>query len=123
MLSQPGEHLEPLEAAGAIKVSVPPLTDEELGQLSVRLGVMSGEASDVTPIPGHPTPVVDEDACNEFVSTLSRRSAGNALYATYLCREALRNPATIANPAETLLSAYLTLMDHLQITIDTFKLR
>ena len=104
VLSQPGKHLEPLEAAGAVTVSVPRLTDEELGQLSVRLGIVSGEAFDVTSIQGHPAPLVDEDACDEFVSTLSKRSAGNALYATYLCREALRNPSTIANPSATVLA-------------------
>ena len=104
VLSQPGRHLEPLETAGAIKVSVPRLTDEDLRQLSARLGVISSDASDVTPIPGRSAPLVDEDACNEFVSTLSKRSAGNALYATYLCREALRNPSTIANPSATVLS-------------------
>ena len=104
VLSQPGRHLEPLEAVGAITIPVPRLTDDELRQLSTRLGVVSGEVSDATPFPGQSAPLVDENACEKFVSTLSRRSAGNALYATYLCREALRNPSTIADPSATVLA-------------------
>ncbi len=104
VLSQPGKHLEPLEAAGAISVSVPRLTDEELRLLSTRLGVMSGEVSNAKPVQNHSAPLVDEEACNKFVATLSRRSVGNALYATYLCREVLRKPPTITDASAAVLA-------------------
>ena len=85
LLSQPGLHLQPLEDTGAICVSLPGLTDEELHTLALRLGV------------------IDELQHNrdveEFIQTLAHQSAGNALYATYLCREALRRPAALADPS------------------------
>ena len=104
VLSQPGRHLEPLEAAGAVTVPIPSLTDGELRQLAARLGVVSGNASDDSRFSDYPPLLADEEASNEFVATLSVRSAGNALYATYLCREALRNPTTMAAPSATVLN-------------------
>ncbi len=104
VLSQPGKHLEPLEAAGAIAIPVPGLTDEELRQLSTRLGVLADEVPNAKPTPSHSAPLVGEDAYDKFVAALSRRSAGNALYATYLCREVLRKPSTIADPLAAVLA-------------------
>ena len=103
ILSQPGKHLEPLEAAGAVTVPIPSLTDSELRQLAVQLGVLGG-ASDDTDFLDYSPPLTDREASDEFVATLSDRSEGNALYATYLCREALRNPTTMAEPSETVRS-------------------
>lgn len=103
VLSQPGKHLEPLEVAGAVKVPIPSLTDSELWQLAVQLSVL-GDASDDTDFSDCSPLLTDKEASDEFVATLSDRSEGNALYATYLCREALRNPTTMAGPSETVLS-------------------
>ena len=45
VLSQPGRHLQPLEQGGGLTVQVPPLTESELRQMAVRLGVIpSGQA-------------------------------------------------------------------------------
>ena len=45
VLSQPGRHLQPLEQGGGMTVQVPPLTESELRQMAVRLGVIpSGQA-------------------------------------------------------------------------------
>ncbi len=98
VLSQPGTHLVPLEAAGAVKLSIPRLTIGELRELATQLGVL-GSLSGDSALPGCPPLLSDTEATEEFVATLSDRSAGNALYATYLCREALRNPTTGAGPA------------------------
>ena len=103
VLSQPGRHLEPLEAAGAVRVSIPRLTDGELRQLASQLGVI-GDTSDDSHFSGRSPLLSDEEAIDEFVAALSDRSAGNALYATYLCREALGKATTMAGPSETVRS-------------------
>ncbi len=62
--------------------------------LAARLGVVP-TIDEV--IHGGATPLLeDESAIAEFLAVLTERSAGNALYATYLCREALRHDATLA---------------------------
>ena len=103
VLSQPGTYLEPIEKAGAIRVQIPKLTDGELRQLAVRLGVI-GDTLDDSCHPDYAPLRPDEEASEEFVESLSVRSGGNGLYATYLCREALRNPTTMADPSATLRS-------------------
>ena len=103
VLSQPGAHLRPLKKAGAVSISIPKLTDGELGQLAIRLGVIADTLDDSR----HSEYALlrsDEEATNEFIATLSDRSAGNALYATYLCKEALRSPTTMADPSATVRS-------------------
>ena len=100
VLSQPGNHLEPLEEAGAVRISIPSLSDEELRQLAVQLGVI-GDSSDDSHFSRHTPLLTEEELVDEFVAALSNRSAGNALYATYLCREALRNTTTMAGPSAT----------------------
>ena len=101
VLSQPGRHLDPLKAAGAVTVQIPGLTESELRKLATQLSVIS-DGSDDTRLPGGLHPVAEERVVDEFVATLSARSDGNALYATYLCREVLRNPTSVANPSRTL---------------------
>ena len=103
VLSQPGKHLKPLEAAGAVRVSIPSLTDGELRQLAAQLGVI-GDTSDDSRFSGRSPVLADEEAIDEFVAALSDRSAGNALYATYLCREALRNTTMMTEPSATVCS-------------------
>jgi len=104
VLSQPGQHIEPLETAGAVTVPIPNFTNEELRQLAARLGVIPTEAPNDPPSPSHIPLLHDEDEIDEFIETLSERSLGNALYATYLCREALRTPSTMAAPSATVRS-------------------
>jgi hypothetical protein len=101
VLSQPGGHLRPLEEAGAVALSVPGLDLDELHQLAGRLAVVPAYGPQarhdrVAPL------LTDEAAVDDFLSVLVERSAGNALYATYLCREALRHAATVADPSATL---------------------
>ena len=103
VLSQPGTHLEPLKSAGAVTVPVPKLTHDELQELACRLGVLSYVSADSDH--SHSLPLIeDEHEAGQFLSALSERSAGNALYATYLCREALTRAATIVGPAATVRS-------------------
>ena len=102
VLSQPGTHLKPLEEAGAVTVHLPGLTDSELRQLAVHLGVI-GARSDSSESISAPLRYDGVEA-DEFVAALIDRSSGNALYATYLCREALRSPTTTADPSATVRS-------------------
>ena len=104
VLSQPGRHLEPLEKGGAVSIPIPGLSDDELRFLAARLGVVPGETPADTSLAGYLPLLGDEATCNEFLAALSQRSAGNALYATYLCREVLRHPSTIAAPSAAVLN-------------------
>lgn len=103
VLSQPGEHLKSLEAAGSVTICVPSLTDDELRQLAVRLEVLGAPPDTGDADHSINTPLLTgRRRVDEFVATLSDRSKGNALYATYLCKEALRDPTTMAMPSETI---------------------
>lgn len=102
VLSQPGAHLTPLTDAGGRTVEVPKLTDWELRELAGRLRVVPSEGTPgATEAAGSPPLLTEEEAVTDFLGSLSDRSAGNALYATYLCREALRLPQTLASPSVT----------------------
>ncbi len=103
VLSQPGQHLQPLEAAGAVTLEIPRLTDSELRQLAIHLDVV-GDTSDAPRLSHHLPLLVNEQAIEEFLAALADRSEGNALYATYLCREARRSAMTPAAPAATIRS-------------------
>ena len=88
VLSQPGTHLAPLEQAGAIRENMPSLNKHELQQLADKhLGNNLASIDCRTRKKG-------------FMLALENRSKGNALYATYLCKEVLKNPAALVNPAE-----------------------
>ncbi len=100
VLSQPGAHLAPLEESGAQSVTVDGLDRSETHSLAGRLRLVPphGDADDaIAPL------VEDDDEVAEVVDALVARSGGNALYTTYLCREALRNDRTIAAPAAAVL--------------------
>ena len=101
VLSQAGAHLAPLTSAGAITLPLPPLTDAELRTLAVKHGLVAGPADAPHSAPGQPL-LTDAAATRDFVAALASRSAGNALYATYLCHEALRDATTMAAPSATL---------------------
>ncbi len=96
VLSQPGSHLSPLERSGAATLKVPRLDEMELCNLVVRHGLMPDDAS-------HGTEgtwlLSGEMEIAEFLDALSTRSDGNALYATYLCREVLRHDQAQAGAA------------------------
>ncbi|MEX5710573.1 AAA family ATPase [Parafrankia sp. FMc6] len=94
VLSQPGDHLIPLREAGAQIVAVPSLTGQELQSLAAKFGLVAG--------PGILDPIVEKDLADGFVSALVERSRGNALYATYLCRELTIRPRADADPEAVL---------------------
>lgn len=101
VLSQPGSHLNPFEDAGSITMEIPSLTEDEILQLATHLGITSSDSS-VDPESSSRTPILTDRAeQNNFLRAISERSEGNALYVTYLCREALRNPTTMADPSST----------------------
>jgi hypothetical protein len=101
VLSQPGRHLQPLEEGGGTTIPVPALTEAELRQMAARLGVIPAD-------PGRPAAaeplLTDEDAAGVFLAALAQRSAGNALYATYLCREVSARPGAAADAASAVLA-------------------
>ena len=101
VLSQPGGHLEPFQVADAITVRMPGLTDIELRKLAARLGLVPNTALDDRSFLVPSPLLTDDEAVGEFTTALSERSKGNALYATYLCREASRSPTTTAGPSAT----------------------
>lgn len=102
VLSQPGAHLDPLVEAGAAVTMLADLTENELRILASRLGLIPRDdgAAD-TDIP--PPRIDDPEAVAAFLVALDQRSAGNALYATYLCRETLRYIDAHPDPAGVVL--------------------
>jgi hypothetical protein len=86
VLSQPGAYLDPLVRAGAVVTDLPGLTADELEQLALNCGL--GNA--VRPGAGSHNGRDDDAAMSDALAALAERARGNALYATYLCREALR---------------------------------
>jgi hypothetical protein len=101
ILSQPGMHLQPLNRIGARMIDVPGLSKTELELLSARFNIVPGDQRQ--PIVRRPL-LDDADGIEGFLEALERRSSGNALYATYLCRETLRHVDALVEPAETVRS-------------------
>lgn len=101
LLSQPGSHLGPLEEAGAESVTLPGLTEREIHSLAGRFGLVQPDGVET----GFAAPPLldDPDTVAPFLAALYERSAGNALYATYLCREVLRSGQVHADPATVVL--------------------
>ncbi|HXA29278.1 MAG TPA: ATP-binding protein [Candidatus Angelobacter sp.] len=94
VLSQPGGHLTPLEHDNCERLQVPALDTGELRELAERLGAIPQTSDSYT---SHQAEGEEETASEEidtFLSALAERSAGNALYATYLCRESSRHGGT-----------------------------
>ena len=79
LASQPGDHLEPVQDTGV--VTVPPLSYPEVRDLAERVGVLAA-----FPRTGDGAELGRVDAA---MSLIHERSRGNALYATYLCRQAV----------------------------------
>ena len=96
VLSQPGPHLSPLENSGAETLSVPRLDDNELRSLAARHDLVPGEPHRADT---GDSLLVEQAETAEFLDALSDRSDGNALYATYLCREVLRHDQAQADAA------------------------
>lgn len=92
LLSQRGEHLGPFRQRGARFVDLPGLDHSELANLASRMGV-----------PAHPGFEAASWPSDDFVAALEAQSAGNGLYATYICRELLRDPG-ICNPIDVVSS-------------------
>ena len=100
VLSQPGPHLGPLEESGAQVVDVERLDRAETELLAARHHLI--------PLPddagGAEVPLVEDvEEVVAVVEALVARSGGNALYTTYLCREAMRHDITVAAPAAVVL--------------------
>ncbi|PYS47740.1 MAG: hypothetical protein DMG13_27140, partial [Acidobacteria bacterium] len=101
LLSQRGPHLEPLQQVGARTATVPGLSRTELEHLAAHLNVLPrvDEASSLA------RPLLeDPEGIAQFLDALEDRTTGNALYATYLCREMLRRADAIVDPAATVRS-------------------
>jgi hypothetical protein len=79
--TQPGEHLAALRDRGVVEIGLPPWGTAEVEALAARLGVAEAVRVEGTDEDG-PDPVLAD-----VVAALMDRSAGNPLYATYLCRE------------------------------------
>lgn len=103
VFSQPGEHLRPLRDVGALERPMPGLDSRELGQLARKWHVFEHLG-----MPANPEVADHQDAGKsadrDLIEALAVRSEGNALYATYLCREVLRTSVPIADPAAALMS-------------------
>jgi hypothetical protein len=77
--SQPGDHLAAIEDdRGTAAVAVPALIHPEVRDLAGRLGALAAVGSDAA----------DPDRA-AAVDLIYARSRGNALYATYLCRQVI----------------------------------
>ncbi|MFE7528048.1 AAA family ATPase [Kitasatospora sp. NPDC057542] len=94
VLSQPGNHLVPLQDTGAASVSVPPLTAHECRAVAQRLKLVPAADDERTE-----ALLTDDRDVTDFLDALQERSGGNALYATYLCREVALRPETITKAA------------------------
>lgn len=102
VLSQPGSQLAALQEAGATTVKLSGLTRPELHLLAGRLHLVPS----VDDAPGATTALLEEEeeeAVAAFIDALAERSGGNALYATYLCRETLRSVEARIDPASVVL--------------------
>lgn len=108
VFSQPGDHLKPfIETGVATPVEMPGLDINELETLAERWGVVSSDEG--APVPKVPrasdanTPrSPEQEKLSTFLRGLLERSRGNALYATYLCREVLRSASARLDPVGTL---------------------
>ncbi len=98
VLSQPGVHLDPLLEAGAAVIRLEGLSENELRILASRFELAPRDDGGADN--GASPEIDDPEAVAEFLVALAQRSAGNALYATYLCHETLRSIDTHPNPAE-----------------------
>lgn len=95
LVSQPGPHLEAVDA-GASRLTVAPLNRAELHALADRLGVLT--ALESSSAGERLDPAARAEAA---VALIEERSRGNALYATYLCRQAVGPaPGLGAAPAQ-----------------------
>ncbi|MEV7721953.1 ATP-binding protein [Streptomyces sp. NPDC088184] len=94
VLSQPGNHLVPLQDTGAASVAVPPLTAHECRVVAQRLKLVPAADNEHTE-----ALLTDDLDVTHFLDALQERSGGNALYATYLCREVALRPETITKAA------------------------
>jgi len=88
VLSQPGSHLRSLEEAGAKVVTIPGLMTTNLNCSPARFNIVPSDeyklSPDIKPL------IEDTEYIVKFLAALVERSGGNALYATFLCRETLR---------------------------------
>ncbi|MGX1886938.1 NACHT domain-containing protein [Streptomyces sp. NPDC055287] len=89
LASQPGPHLQALDDR-AERLMVPPLNRGELHALADRLGVLSALSESASE-------QASAELAEAAVCLIEERSRGNALYATYLCRQAVGPTAVLAS--------------------------
>lgn len=87
LVSQPGGHLQVLDGQ-VDDWLLPPMSRGDTKELLQRFGLVGGDDSDDFELHRHDEALVDR---------VAELSGGNALYATYLCRQALARPATVAS--------------------------
>ncbi|WP_100443950.1 NACHT domain-containing protein [Glycomyces xiaoerkulensis] len=80
--SQPGEHLDHAHPVTGQPLPVSPMSWEEIHALAGKHRLFDGFETEGRP--------ADSDIRDDIVKLLFDRSAGNPLYATYLCRDATR---------------------------------
>lgn len=102
VLSQPGPHLQPLRDEGAKTFNLPGLSRYETELLARRLNIIPGSENQLQ---NKKTPLIeDAETIKDFLNALNEQSKGNALYATYLCREMLRQGDTLTDFSNAVLS-------------------
>ncbi len=96
VLSQPGTHITPLADVAADEVEVDGLSEHEIRALAIKAGIHSN--SELTDRDDCTKSDLDEHAAEALLDELVARSGGNALYATYLCREIKQQRQDFLNP-------------------------
>ncbi|MGW7580931.1 AAA family ATPase [Kitasatospora sp. NPDC054768] len=91
LASQPGDHLAAAGDQDVVAVTVPPLNRSETQHLAERFGVPAALESSAVGSRGG-------DRARAAVDLIQSRSRGNALYATYLCRQALGPDPSLSGP-------------------------
>ena len=85
VLSQPGAHTRPLKNAGAVPFEVDGFDQGEIESLARKMGVISHKSGERRA--GYVDPILGDLPVHSLVDAIANRSGGNALYATYICRE------------------------------------
>jgi len=86
VLSQPGDHLTPFRSDSSSFFTLPGMSDQEIEDLVRKQLDMN----------------IDQDSAVGIVEAIVTQAAGNALYATYLCREISSKQMPLASAASTL---------------------
>lgn len=108
MATQPGPHLENANPTAGREIQLPPMSWDEVRALAQRHRIIDDDDT----IGVDATTLTQQSA---IVNLLHSRSGGNALYATYLCRDAARIPRSDQNARP----AASEILDRLSLVPDT----